>query len=139
MEESQKCSVMLVCCPTYFSFQTEVDISSVTPILLWYLNNHSTHYLHDFRLAKFLFHTLFQVQTDLGAVYFDGRKRKDLFSSKGEEWKQRRHILTPAFSAHKMKLVMIIFEDNKSYIPPNTFSLLSCRTLLFIPPSLRVL
>ena len=47
-----------------------------------------------------------QVQTPLGAVYFDGQKRKDLFSSKGEEWKQRRHILTPAFSAHKMKLVM---------------------------------
>ena len=35
----------------------------------------------------------------------DGQLYDPVISAKGDEWKKRRHILTPAFSANKTKLV----------------------------------
>ena len=38
-------------------------------------------------------------------LVIDGKECTFLEDTKGEVWKERRHILSPAFSAHKMKLV----------------------------------
>ena len=35
----------------------------------------------------------------------DGKIYDGVFTSKGDEWKKRRSVLTPAFSANKMKMV----------------------------------
>ena len=35
----------------------------------------------------------------------DGKIHEFIVNATDDEWRKRRHILTPAFSAHKMKLV----------------------------------
>ena len=35
----------------------------------------------------------------------DGRKENPLVTSLGDNWRKRRHIMTPAFSTHKMRQV----------------------------------
>ena len=41
----------------------------------------------------------------LTTVRVDNQLVSGLFSSRSESWRRRRHILTPAFSGRKMKLV----------------------------------
>ena len=42
------------------------------------------------------------IVTRINGKVYDG-----VFSSKGDEWKKRRRVLTPAFSANKMKMVRL--------------------------------
>ena len=46
-----------------------------------------------------------QGDTGLIAVEVDGRKENPLITALGDNWRRRRHIMTPAFSTHKMRLV----------------------------------
>lgn len=46
------------------------------------------------------------IVTRINGKVYDG-----VFSSKGDEWKKRRRVLTPAFSANKMKMVRLCGES----------------------------
>ena len=46
-----------------------------------------------------------QKQRGILVTRVDGQLYDGVFATKGDEWKKRRHVLTPAFSANKMKLV----------------------------------
>ena len=43
------------------------------------------------------------IATKVNGKIYDG-----VFTSKGDEWKKRRSVLTPAFSANKMKMVSLV-------------------------------
>ena len=38
----------------------------------------------------------------------DGKIYENLFTTKGDEWRKRRNVISPAFSARKMKLVSLL-------------------------------
>ena len=38
----------------------------------------------------------------------NGKVYDAVFTSQGDEWRKRRSVLTPAFSANKMKMVSIV-------------------------------
>ena len=42
------------------------------------------------------------------ATKVNGKVYDGVFTSKGDEWKKRRSVLTPAFSANKMKMVSLV-------------------------------
>ena len=46
-----------------------------------------------------------QKQRGILVTHVDGKVYDNVFTSIGDKWKKRRQILTPAFSANKMKLV----------------------------------
>ena len=46
-----------------------------------------------------------QKQRGILVTHVNGKVYDGVFASNGDEWKKRRHVLTPAFSANKMKLV----------------------------------
>lgn len=48
---------------------------------------------------------LLQSQSGVLVTRVEGEDHTGVFGSRGEDWHTRRRILTPAFSAHKMKLV----------------------------------
>ena len=48
---------------------------------------------------------MLQRQKGLLVTHVEGEDHTGLFASRSEDWHTRRRILTPAFSAHKMKLV----------------------------------
>ena len=48
-----------------------------------------------------------QENRDILVTRIDGKIYNNVFIAKGEEWKKRRQILTPAFSANKMKMVSL--------------------------------
>ena len=50
------------------------------------------------------------IVTRISGKVYDG-----VFSSKGDEWKKRRRILTPAFSANKMKMVRMCGQSCLHY------------------------
>ena len=41
----------------------------------------------------------------------EGEEHTGVFGSRDEDWHTRRRLLTPAFSAHKMKLVSVTVEE----------------------------
>ena len=53
-----------------------------------------------------------QKQRGIIVTRVDGKIYDGVFASNGDEWKRRRHILTPAFSASKMKLVSVHCSTN---------------------------
>ena len=52
--------------------------------------------------------TLLQNQRNILRPTVDGKDYENLVTATGGEWKRRRSVLSPAFSAHKMKLVCVI-------------------------------
>ena len=48
---------------------------------------------------------MLQRQGGVLVAHVDGEDHTGVFGSQSEDWYTRRRILTPAFSAHKMKLV----------------------------------
>ena len=52
--------------------------------------------------------TLLQNQRSILRPTVDGKDYDNLFFASGAEWKRRWNVLSPAFSAHKMKLVCVI-------------------------------
>ena len=38
-------------------------------------------------------------------VKVDGKMYDGVFATSGDDWRKRRHFISPAFSGHKMKLV----------------------------------
>ena len=54
-----------------------------------------------------LYHLPLQENRGIIVTRIDGKIYDGVFSSKGEEWKKRRRVLTPAFSANKMKMVSL--------------------------------
>ena len=53
-----------------------------------------------------------QKQRGILVTHVDGKVYDNVFTSIGDKWKKRRHVLTPAFSANKMKLVS--FDTTKN-------------------------
>ena len=51
--------------------------------------------------------TLLQNQRNILLTTVDGKDYDNLVTATGAEWKRRRNVLSPAFSAHKMKLVCV--------------------------------
>ena len=50
------------------------------------------------------------MQKDRGILLvtrFDGKIYDNVLASRGDKWKKRRRILTPAFSANKMRMVSL--------------------------------
>ena len=54
-----------------------------------------------------LFNSRYCVQGGRGLFtsHVDGKTHEFMFSTRDDVWRKRRHTLSPAFSAHKMKLV----------------------------------
>ena len=48
---------------------------------------------------------IMQIQRDILPTEVDGKLYENLVSARGEEWRKRRSVLSPAFSGHKMRLV----------------------------------
>lgn len=46
-----------------------------------------------------------QAYSGLFCSFKDGIKYVSIFVQRGEEWKKSRQLISPAFSAHKMKMV----------------------------------
>ena len=46
-----------------------------------------------------------QGQRGLFTTHVDGKVHEFIFSTCDDVWRKRRHVMSPAFSAHKMKLV----------------------------------
>ena len=51
-----------------------------------------------------LCNSLFQNQHGILVTHLDGKMYDGMFATSGDEWRKKRRALTPAFSAHKMKL-----------------------------------
>ena len=70
----------------------------------------------------------------------DGKLHSDLFTSRGEEWRKRRHVLSPSFSGHKMKLVSLDYANpqhvgvNTKHEPTLMLHLQMYYILSYIPP-----
>ena len=67
--------------------------------------SYSTVYTVDRYVLILYVFTCTQGDTGLVTVEVDGQKENPLVTSLGENWRKRRHTLTPAFSTHKMRLV----------------------------------
>ena len=79
-------------------------------ILLLYLSNIqfiSVLPAHVVCGVSCFYHLPLQENRGIIVVRIDGIIYDGVFSSKGEEWKKRRRVLTPAFSANKMKMVRL--------------------------------
>ena len=63
------------------------------------------------------------------ATKVNGKVYDGVFTSKGDEWKKRRSVLTPAFSANKMKMVSLVVVLIYTY---NWGSSQVCNILMFI-------
>ena len=65
-------------------------------------------YCMTYGLASSSVVTLTQSQRDILCTKIDGKIYEGLLTTKGEEWKMRRNVLSPAFSSYKMKLVSLV-------------------------------
>ena len=57
-----------------------------------------------------------QGQRGLFTAHVDGKVHEFIFSTRDDVWRKRRHVMSPAFSAHKMKLV----SENTACCSPTT-------------------
>ena len=46
-----------------------------------------------------------QSERGVFTAHVDGKDHEMMFSAHDDVWRKRRHVMSPAFSAHKMKLV----------------------------------
>ena len=74
------------------------------------------------RLYSQLLIILFYMQSRRGFLFarVDGKIHDFIVSTKGDVWRKRRRILTPAFSAHKMKLVGEVAQYKGRFCTPDT-------------------
>ena len=67
---------------------------------------HTHMHLHSL-LFEMCCISLLQGQHGILVTHVDGKVYDSMFAASSDEWRKRRRALSPAFSAHKMKLVSL--------------------------------
>lgn len=83
--------------------------------------------VHSIGCYNFAILSLLQNQHGLLVTHIDGKMYDGMFATSSDEWRKRRRALSPAFSAHKMKLVNLVITINVVSFVPIHFYYTSCK------------